>query len=39
VVSLGGADGIFTNRSELAMQFYHGALRPDIEDLWRKLGY
>ncbi|HET8721455.1 MAG TPA: glycerophosphodiester phosphodiesterase family protein [Nitrospira sp.] len=39
VVSLGGADGIFTNRSELAMQFYHGASKPDIEGLWRKLGY
>jgi glycerophosphoryl diester phosphodiesterase len=39
VVSLGGADGIFTNRSDLAMQFYHGASKPDIEALWRKLGY
>lgn len=39
VVTLGGADGIFTNRSELAMQFYHGASTPDIDALWRKLGY
>ena len=39
VVSLGGADGIFTNRSELAMQFYHGTSKPDIDGLWRKLGY
>jgi glycerophosphoryl diester phosphodiesterase len=39
VVRLGGADGIFTNRSELAMQFYHEASSPDIDALWRKLGY
>jgi len=39
VVALGGADGIFTNRSELALQFYHGASKADIEGLWRKLGY
>jgi glycerophosphoryl diester phosphodiesterase len=38
-VTLGGADGIFTNRSELAMQFYHGAPKADIEGMWRKLGY
>lgn len=39
IVSLGGADGFFTNRSELAMQFSHGASKSDIEALWRKLGY
>ena len=38
MVSLGGADGIFTNRTELAMNVYHQHL-PDLDGLWRKIGY
>ena len=39
MVRLAGADGIFTNRSELAMEVFGRSPRPDIEALWQKIGY
>ncbi len=40
MVSMAGADGIFTNRSELALKVYgRAASTSDIESLWRQIGY
>jgi glycerophosphoryl diester phosphodiesterase len=39
LVSLAGADGIFTNRPDRAMWFYRRADRIDPEALWRRIGY
>jgi glycerophosphoryl diester phosphodiesterase len=39
MVRLAGADGIFTNRSEVAMEVFGRSPRPDIESLWKKIGY
>lgn len=39
MVRLAGADGIFTNRSELAMEVFGRSPSPDIEALWQKIGY
>ncbi|HEU4501572.1 MAG TPA: glycerophosphodiester phosphodiesterase family protein [Nitrospira sp.] len=39
MVRLAGADGIFTNRGELAMEVFGRSPRPDIEALWQKIGY
>jgi len=38
MVTLGGADGIFTNRAELALRVY-GHATPDVNDLWKRIGY
>jgi glycerophosphoryl diester phosphodiesterase len=39
MVTLGGADGIFTNRCEVALKVYGRAPNSDIESLWQKIGY
>jgi glycerophosphoryl diester phosphodiesterase len=39
MVRLAGADGIFTNRSELAVEVFGRSPRPDLESLWQKIGY
>jgi glycerophosphoryl diester phosphodiesterase len=39
MVRLAGADGIFTNRSELAVEVFGRSPRPDLELLWQKIGY
>jgi len=39
MVIMGGADGIFTNRSELALDVYGRTPKLDIESLWRQIGY
>lgn len=39
MVRLGGADGIFTNRSELALDVFGRTPKSDLESLWRKIGY
>ena len=39
MVRLAGADGIFTNRSELAMEVFGRSPSPDIEALWQNIGY
>jgi glycerophosphoryl diester phosphodiesterase len=39
MVTLGGADGIFTNRCDVALRIYGRAPESDIESLWRKIGY
>jgi glycerophosphoryl diester phosphodiesterase len=38
MVTLGGADGIFTNRAELALTVY-GRPTPDLDSLWKRIGY
>jgi glycerophosphoryl diester phosphodiesterase len=38
MVTLGGADGIFTNRAELALTVY-GRTTPDLDSLWKRIGY
>lgn len=39
MVSLSGADGVFTNRPDLALWFYGRADRIDLEALWERIGY
>ncbi len=39
MVSLAGADGVFTNRPDLALRFYGRADRIDPEALWQRVGY
>lgn len=39
MVRLGGADGIFTNRAELALAAYGRAKHDDLHSLWNKIGY
>ena len=40
MVTMAGADGIFTNRSELALKVYGRAVpTSDFESLWRQIGY
>ncbi|MGH7165726.1 MAG: glycerophosphodiester phosphodiesterase family protein [Nitrospiraceae bacterium] len=39
MVSLAGADGVFTNRPDLALRFYGRADRIDLEALWEQIGY
>jgi glycerophosphoryl diester phosphodiesterase len=39
MVSLSGADGFFTNRSELALLFYGRADRIDLQPIWDRIGY
>jgi glycerophosphoryl diester phosphodiesterase len=39
MVSLFGADGIFTNRSDLALLFYGRADRIDLKPMWERIGY
>lgn len=39
VVRAGGADGIFTNRCDVALRAYGRSLKSDIESLWRQIGY
>ncbi|HET9846213.1 MAG TPA: glycerophosphodiester phosphodiesterase family protein [Nitrospira sp.] len=39
MVRLAGADGIFTNRSELALEVFGRSPASDIESLWQKIGY
>lgn len=38
MVSLGGSDGIFTNRTELALEVY-GKGTPELDGLWKRIGY
>ncbi len=39
MVRVGGADGIFTNRAELALDTYGRASSDDLNSLWKKIGY
>jgi glycerophosphoryl diester phosphodiesterase len=39
MVRLAGADGIFTNRSELAVEVFGRSPRPALESIWQKIGY
>lgn len=39
LVTLGGADGIFTNRTELALAVYGRATHGDLDTLWKNIGY
>jgi glycerophosphoryl diester phosphodiesterase len=39
MLRLGGADGIFTNRPELALTLYGRAPRTDLTSLWEKIQY
>ncbi|MBK9451578.1 MAG: glycerophosphodiester phosphodiesterase [Bacteroidetes bacterium] len=39
LVRVGGADGIFTNRAELALATYGRASSDDLNSLWNKIGY
>ena len=39
MVSLFGADGIFTNRSDLALLFYGRADHIDLKPMWERIGY
>jgi glycerophosphoryl diester phosphodiesterase len=39
MVSLGGADGLFTNRAELALSVHRRTEHVDLESLWRRIGY
>jgi glycerophosphoryl diester phosphodiesterase len=39
MVTLSGADGIFTNRAELALAVYGRATHGNLNDLWDKIGY
>jgi glycerophosphoryl diester phosphodiesterase len=38
-LALCGADGIFTNRAEVAVAVYDRAPRPDLATLWKAIGY
>jgi glycerophosphoryl diester phosphodiesterase len=39
MVSLFGADGIFTNRPEAALVFYDRADHTDLKAMWERIGY
>jgi glycerophosphoryl diester phosphodiesterase len=39
MVSMFGADGIFTNRPELALIFYDRADHIDLKPMWERIGY
>jgi glycerophosphoryl diester phosphodiesterase len=39
MVSLFGADGIFTNRPEMALLFYGRADEIDLKPMWARIGY
>ena len=39
IVSLFGADGIFTNRPEMALLFYGRADEIDLKPMWGRIGY
>ena len=39
MVMVAGADGMFTNRSELALDVYGRRPNPDVEPLWEQIGY
>jgi len=39
MVTLSGADGVFTNRAELALTVYGRASHSDLDSLWKKIGY
>jgi len=39
MVSLFGADGFFTNRSDLALLFYGRADHIDLKPMWERIGY
>jgi glycerophosphoryl diester phosphodiesterase len=39
MVRLSGADGIFTNRPELALAVYGRSRREDLGNLWKEIGY
>ena len=39
MVALSGADGIFTNRAELALCVYRKAEPVDLDALWKRIGY
>ena len=39
MVSLFGADGVFTNRPELALLFYGRADHIDLKPMWERIGY
>jgi glycerophosphoryl diester phosphodiesterase len=39
MVSIFGADGIFTNRPELALIFYDRADHIDLKPMWERIGY
>jgi glycerophosphoryl diester phosphodiesterase len=39
MVSVFGADGFFTNRSDLALLFYGRADHIDLKPIWEKIGY
>ena len=39
MVSLFGADGVFTNRPELALLFYGRADHMDLKPMWERIGY
>jgi glycerophosphoryl diester phosphodiesterase len=39
MVSLFGADGLFTNRSDVALLFYDRADHIDLKPMWERIGY
>jgi len=39
MVSLFGADGIFTNRPDLALRFYAKSASLDLKPIWERIGY
>lgn len=39
MVTLSGADGIFTNRAELALAVYGRATPRDLSEIWNRIGY
>jgi glycerophosphoryl diester phosphodiesterase len=39
MVNVGGADGLFTARPELAVSVYGRGERPDLDHLWRRIGH
>lgn len=39
MVTLGGADGVFTNRAELALAVYGRATHGDLDSIWNRIGF
>lgn len=39
MVTLSGADGLFTNRAELALSVYGRLAHVDLDGLWKRIGY
>jgi hypothetical protein len=39
VVRLAGADGVFTNRPDLALAMFGRRAPQDLPTIWRRIGY